>query len=149
MTYRELNERSTGWRGCLRAEGVGPEARVGICLERSPKLIMAVLAVLKAGGAYVPLDPAYMQDADERRAVYASGREASLVLNGFHPVAAGSADWAKQSCWTAGRRRRSTPRTAATRTRRPPQRTGPRPLHVRIDRPLKGVMVTHGNLLNA
>ncbi len=56
-SYRELNERSNQWARFLRARGVGPESRVAICLERSPTLIMAVLAVLKAGGAYVPVDP--------------------------------------------------------------------------------------------
>src|SRR6185295_4959122 len=43
----------------LRALGVGPEARVGILLERSVEMVVALLAVLKAGGAYVPLDPEY------------------------------------------------------------------------------------------
>ena len=42
--------------------GVGVEDRVGLCLERSPAMVVALLAVLKAGGAYVPLDPAYPQD---------------------------------------------------------------------------------------
>ncbi|HEU0077947.1 MAG TPA: amino acid adenylation domain-containing protein, partial [Longimicrobiaceae bacterium] len=43
----------------LRARGVGPEARVAICVERGPEMVVGLLAVLKAGGAYVPLDPAY------------------------------------------------------------------------------------------
>ncbi len=43
----------------LRQRGVGPEVLVGLCMERSPDLIVAIMAVLKAGGAYVPLDPAY------------------------------------------------------------------------------------------
>ncbi len=58
-TYRELHDRSARLARRLRSLGVGPEARVGICLERSPDLIAALIATLGAGGAYVPLDPAY------------------------------------------------------------------------------------------
>ena len=42
--------------------GVGPEVLVGICVERSLDMIVALLGILKAGGAYVPLDPTYPQD---------------------------------------------------------------------------------------
>jgi amino acid adenylation domain-containing protein len=59
LTYRALNEAANGLAHRLVALGVGPEARVGICLERGPAMVAAVLAVLKAGGAYVPLDPGY------------------------------------------------------------------------------------------
>ncbi len=58
LTYRELNERANQLARHLRALGVAPEVSAGILMERSPDLIVAVLAVLKAGGAYVPLDPA-------------------------------------------------------------------------------------------
>src|SRR5262249_34708099 len=46
----------------LTRQGVGPEARVGVCLERSVGMVVGALAVLKAGAAYVPLDPAYPID---------------------------------------------------------------------------------------
>ncbi|HET7695318.1 MAG TPA: amino acid adenylation domain-containing protein [Vicinamibacterales bacterium] len=59
LTYEELNRRANQLAHCLRAQGVAPEARVGILLERSPEAIVAMLAVLKAGGAYVPLDLTY------------------------------------------------------------------------------------------
>ncbi|HEY2738388.1 MAG TPA: condensation domain-containing protein, partial [Thermoanaerobaculia bacterium] len=59
LSYGELNRHANrlAWR--LRALGVGPEVRAGLCLDRSPEMLIALLAILKAGGAYVPLDPAY------------------------------------------------------------------------------------------
>ncbi|HEX6717639.1 MAG TPA: amino acid adenylation domain-containing protein [Pyrinomonadaceae bacterium] len=59
VSYRELNERANALAQRLRALGVGPESRVGILLERSVQMLVALLGVLKAGGAYVPLDPEY------------------------------------------------------------------------------------------
>ncbi|MBN1239255.1 MAG: amino acid adenylation domain-containing protein, partial [Gammaproteobacteria bacterium] len=59
ISYGELELRSSRLAERLRYAGVGPEARVGICLERSPDLIVAILAVLKAGAAWLPLDPDY------------------------------------------------------------------------------------------
>jgi amino acid adenylation domain-containing protein/FkbM family methyltransferase len=59
LSYGELATRAGEWAARLRALGVGPEGRVGIALERSPELIVALLAVLAAGAAYVPLDPSY------------------------------------------------------------------------------------------
>src|SRR4029077_5975383 len=50
--------RARGLARRLVAQGIGPESRVAIALERSPRMVAAVLAVLAAGGAYVPLDPA-------------------------------------------------------------------------------------------
>ncbi|MEM9455614.1 MAG: amino acid adenylation domain-containing protein [Myxococcota bacterium] len=59
LTYRQLYERASALAARLRRRGVGPEVCVATCLERSPQLIVAFLAVLIAGGAYVPLDPSY------------------------------------------------------------------------------------------
>jgi amino acid adenylation domain-containing protein len=59
MTYAELNRRANQLAHYLRSLGVGPEAPVGICLDRSLDLMVSALGVLKAGGAYVPLDPSY------------------------------------------------------------------------------------------
>src|SRR5262249_33516264 len=57
--------------------GVGAEQRVGVCVERSVELMVAVLGVLKAGGAYVPVDPSY---PSERLAFVLADSEAPLVL---------------------------------------------------------------------
>ncbi|WP_404384160.1 amino acid adenylation domain-containing protein [Caenispirillum salinarum] len=62
LTYAELDARANRLARRLIADGVGPETRVALCLDRSPDMIAAVLAVVKAGGAYVPLDPAYPAD---------------------------------------------------------------------------------------
>lgn len=62
LTYAELNSRANQLARRLRACGVGPEVRVGVCLERSVDLILAMLAILKAGGAYVPLDQTYPRE---------------------------------------------------------------------------------------
>ena len=59
LSYGELDRRANRLARYLMRLGVGPEVPVGLCLERSPEMIVALLAVLKAGGAYVPLDPAY------------------------------------------------------------------------------------------
>jgi amino acid adenylation domain-containing protein len=58
-TYRRVNAAANRLARYLRSLGVGPDVRVGVCLDRSPLLLVAVLGVLKAGGGYVPLDPDY------------------------------------------------------------------------------------------
>ena len=62
MTYRELNQRANQLARYLQKLGVGSETLVGICLERSFEMVIALLGVLKSGGAYVPLDPENPQD---------------------------------------------------------------------------------------
>jgi amino acid adenylation domain-containing protein/non-ribosomal peptide synthase protein (TIGR01720 family) len=59
LSYGELNALADRLAAHLAARGVGPEVRVGLCLERGPEVIVGILAILKSGGAYVPLDPAY------------------------------------------------------------------------------------------
>jgi amino acid adenylation domain-containing protein len=62
LSYRELDARANRLARLLRARGVGPDDRVGVLLERSARLVVALLAIAKAGGAYVPLDPSYPRD---------------------------------------------------------------------------------------
>jgi amino acid adenylation domain-containing protein len=59
LTYAELDALSNRLARHLVRCGVGPEVPVGLCLERTPALLVGLLGVLKAGGAYVPLDPSY------------------------------------------------------------------------------------------
>jgi amino acid adenylation domain-containing protein/non-ribosomal peptide synthase protein (TIGR01720 family) len=59
LTYQELNEQANQLAHYLQTKGVKPEVLVGICLERSPQMVVGLLGILKAGGAYVPLDPTY------------------------------------------------------------------------------------------
>ena len=59
VSYRELNRLANQLAHALRQMGVRPHCRVGIFVERSPELVVALLGILKAGAAYVPLDPAY------------------------------------------------------------------------------------------
>ncbi|WP_084614919.1 condensation domain-containing protein, partial [Pseudomonas batumici] len=59
LSYRELNEQANRLAHALRKQGVQPDSRVGICVERGAEMVVGLLAILKAGGGYVPLDPAY------------------------------------------------------------------------------------------
>ena len=62
VTYRELNKRANQLAHYLQSMGVGPEVKVGICVDRSVGMIVGLLAILKAGAAYVPLDAAYPRE---------------------------------------------------------------------------------------
>ncbi len=77
LTYRHLNERANRLAHYLISLGVGVGVRVGICLERSLEMVIAMLGILKAGGAYVPLDPSYPA---ERLAFMSSDAEVACVL---------------------------------------------------------------------
>ena len=77
LTYAELEDGSNRLAHHLRALGVGAESLVAISMERSPSLLVAVLAVWKAGAAYVPIDPAYPED---RRAYMLEDSGAVVVM---------------------------------------------------------------------
>jgi amino acid adenylation domain-containing protein len=77
VTYSDLNRRANRLAVRLRSLGVGPEVRVGICVERSVEMVVAILGTLKAGGAYVPLDPTYPR---ERLAFMLQDAKVSVLL---------------------------------------------------------------------
>lgn len=77
LTYRELNEKANQVAHYLQTLGVGPEIRVGICMERTASLLIALLGILKAGGAYVPFDPTY---PPERNAFILSDANVAILL---------------------------------------------------------------------
>ncbi|WP_150048085.1 non-ribosomal peptide synthetase [Methylomonas rhizoryzae] len=77
LTYAELNAQANQLAHYLIERGVGPDVLVGICLERSPEMVIGLLGILKAGGAYVPLDPSYPA---ERRALILADAGVELLL---------------------------------------------------------------------
>ncbi|HEU0055230.1 MAG TPA: condensation domain-containing protein, partial [Longimicrobium sp.] len=149
VTYAALNERSNRLAHHLRALGVGPDARVGICVERSVEMVVGLLGILKAGGAYVPLDASYpverLRDMVEDSAPAVllthpplAATAAALATGSVIPVLdlAGDEAWARLPATNPGR-----------------EGLGPRNLaHVLFTsgstgRP-KGVMLEHGSLVN-
>ncbi|WP_146180916.1 non-ribosomal peptide synthetase [Limnohabitans sp. 2KL-17] len=90
LSYAELAARTSVLAHRLRAAGVEPDVRVGVCLERSSDLVVALVAVLRAGGAYVPLDPAYppqrlawvLQDAAPLVTLATASTRSRLPLSG-------------------------------------------------------------------
>ena len=77
LSYEELNRRANQLGHYLRAQGVGPEVVVGVCLERSVEMVVGLLGILKAGGAYLPLDPTYPR---QRLEYMLSDAQVGLVL---------------------------------------------------------------------
>ncbi|HEU4880737.1 MAG TPA: amino acid adenylation domain-containing protein, partial [Longimicrobium sp.] len=149
VTYAELNARANRLAHHLRALGVGPDVRVGICVERSVEMVVGLLGILKAGGAYVPLDSSYPVDRlrnmveDSAPAVLLThppqaATAAALSAGSAIPVLdlADAAAWAHQPDANPGR-----------------EGVGPGNLaHVLFTsgstgRP-KGVMLEHGSLVN-
>ena len=76
LNYAELNRRANQMAHYLQAQGVKPDDRVALCMERSPAMVIAMLGVLKSGAAYVPLDPGYPAE----RLAYMIGDSAPVVL---------------------------------------------------------------------
>ncbi|HEV7516887.1 MAG TPA: condensation domain-containing protein, partial [Thermoanaerobaculia bacterium] len=84
LTYRELGRRSDQMARFLRARGVGPDTLVGVAMERSLELMVALVGILKAGGAYVPLDPAYPAYPADRLAGMVADAQVPLLLTQAH-----------------------------------------------------------------
>ncbi|HEX2077520.1 MAG TPA: amino acid adenylation domain-containing protein [Longimicrobium sp.] len=98
VTYAELNRRANRLARHLRARGVAPGDRIGVCMERAPEVIVGLLAILKAGGAYVPLDPA---NPDERLAFMAGDSRCPVLLTQTPLRARLPADGAQVVCMDA------------------------------------------------
>jgi non-ribosomal peptide synthetase component F len=79
----ELDRRANQLAHHLRALGVGPETLVGVSMERSLELIVAIVGILKAGGAWLPLDPAY---PEKRLAFMLHDARPHVVLSQAHLV---------------------------------------------------------------
>jgi amino acid adenylation domain-containing protein len=100
ITYRELNQRANRFARYLQRLGVGPEVIVGVHLERSIDMVVALLAIHKAGGAYLPLDPlfpserlAYMVDDSRAAIVVTQARLAGTLSTGQAEVVQVDTDW--------------------------------------------------------
>ncbi len=81
LTYRELNQRANGLAQRLRREGVGPETFVGVMLERSAALIVALLGIAKAGGIYVPIN---LSDPQKRIDFVLDDADVSVLVTTKH-----------------------------------------------------------------
>ncbi|WP_182902459.1 non-ribosomal peptide synthetase [Microbispora sp. H10830] len=109
LTYRELHDRVDRLAALLRARGVGPEVPVGLCLERCPGMVVALLAVWRAGGAYVPLDPGFpedrlrfMREDAGIRLVLAGQGVGSRLLDGVPDVVELTQDGVPVAGWASG-----------------------------------------------
>jgi len=81
LTYREFNMRANKLAHYLTELGVGPEDIVGVCMERSLEMVIAIYAICKAGGAYVPLDPEFPQ---QRISFIVNETKAKVILTQKH-----------------------------------------------------------------
>src|SRR5207248_5690804 len=93
LSFRELNARANQLARHLHTLGIGRESIVGICIDRSVEMAVAIIATLKAGAAYLPLDPEYPTERlafmleDARPTIVLT--KASLIQNSFSPLPLG------------------------------------------------------------
>ncbi|WP_109480692.1 non-ribosomal peptide synthetase [Paraburkholderia sp. C35] len=103
MSRGELDARASQLAAALRARGVGAEVRVGVCIERSCDLFVALLAVLKAGGVFVPLDPRHpvqrldwmVRDAGLRHGIVTRSADQTMRARFEHCIEADAIDMAE------------------------------------------------------
>ncbi|HEP8362001.1 TPA: AMP-binding protein, partial [Pseudomonas aeruginosa] len=89
LDYAELNRRANRLAHALIERGIGADRLVGVAMERSIEMVVALMAILKAGGAYVPVDPEY---PEERQAYMLEDSGVQLLLSQSHlklPLAQG------------------------------------------------------------
>ena len=94
LSYAELDAQADALARALAARGAGPGQLVGLFVERSPRMLVALLGVLKAGAAYVPMDPSYpaerlgymLEDARARLIVSERALQAQLPSSGCEPL---------------------------------------------------------------
>ena len=131
LSYGELEARANRLAHHLRRRGVGPETVVGLCVARSPAMVVGLLGILKAGGAYLPLDPGYPPErlafmlADARAAVLVSedSPRSTFCRPSTPPLACCSTPTPRPSPHARRPRRRS----PSTRTTPPMSSTPPAP----------------------
>jgi natural product biosynthesis luciferase-like monooxygenase protein len=145
VSYGALNARANQVAHYLVRLGVGPEQRVGLCVRRSPDMVIGLLAILKAGGAYVPLDPTYPA---ERLALVMADSGARIILTQHDLADAVALDGRRAVCLDADRlllsresEPNAMPAVAADNLAYVIYTSGS------TGKP-KGVMVTHRNVVN-
>ncbi|WP_158881408.1 non-ribosomal peptide synthetase [Amycolatopsis anabasis] len=149
LTYAELDRRAEALAAVLVEHGVGPESIVGVHLDRSVELVVALVAVLKAGGAYLPLDPSY--PADRLRFMVEDAAPAVVLTSASGGEAFGDAVCAEVAGW--GGVVRVLAGSNRSEHSRPQQQVRPdHPAYLiytsgSTGRP-KGVVVSHGAIVN-
>ena len=100
LSYADLHTHANQLAHALQRRGVGPETLVGICVERSPHMLVGLLGILKAGGAYLPLDPtfppdrlAYMLEDSQARIILTQTHLRELLPSSSVPVLCLDSDW--------------------------------------------------------
>ena len=138
LSYAALEAHANQLAHQLRDLGVGPETVVGLCVERSPEMVIGLLGILKAGGAYLPLDPEYPA---ERLAFMLSDAGATVLLtqsgliDRLAAVPAATTHHHHSHCADRCRlARRRTPAHQRAKARTAPAAPRLRHLHLRLNR---------------